>query len=274
MRPFISVDECIQVSDFKIGQVVTIRSGAGKITAMITGFDYTNQSIFFGSKELSIMQLWHDYEYLKDGIWTTFGVEMAIPEQTSKPAKFRVGSDYTDDFDPGTKVIRIVGKFRSPTDGNVYVAIEKPGIQTDNPEIFLVNTDGVGSEYICEYIDDKKIKYKASNLIQYYKKMNFQSFLKASAETPVTEAGAKFAAKCYYKGSDGNPIVIDAIFKGKDGRRYAAIEDLKDHQDIRLPEVCKIFKGEDGEYLVRLGHPHKEIKYKATNLLQTQEGEK
>ena len=54
--------------------------------------------------------------------------------------------------------------------------------------------------------------------------MNFQNFLKTSG-SPVNEAGAKFATKCYYKGSDGSGIVIDAIFKGKDGKRYAAIED-------------------------------------------------
>ena len=96
--------------------------------------------------------------------------------------------------------------------------------------------------------------------------MNFQNFLKTSG-TPVNEAGAKFATKCYYKGSDGSGIVIDAIFKGKDGKRYAAIEDLKEHQIIRMPEVVKIFPDPDGEYFIRLVHPHKEIKYKAANII-------
>lgn len=96
--------------------------------------------------------------------------------------------------------------------------------------------------------------------------MNFQNFLKTSG-SPVNEAGAKFATKCYYKGSDGSEIVIDVIFKGKNGKRYAAIEDLKEHQIIRMPEVVKIFTDMNGEFFIRLVHPSKEIKYKAANIL-------
>ena len=83
----------------------------------------------------------------------------------------------------------------------------------------------------------------------------------------MNEAGAKFATKCYYKGSDGSGIVIDAIFKGKDGKRYAAIEDLKERQIIRMPEVVKIYTDMNGEFFIRLVHPHKEIKYKAANII-------
>ena len=92
--------------------------------------------------------------------------------------------------------------------------------------------------------------------------MNFQNFLKTSG-SPVNEAGAKFATKCYYKGSDGSEIVIDAIFKNKDGKRYAA----KEHQIIRMPEVVRILTDMNGEFFIRLVHPHKEIKYKAANIL-------
>lgn len=96
------------------------------------------QPLFVGQSIAATVQLWYDYEYQKDNAWIPFGLKE--PGSDRKPAKFRVGSDYKEDSSSG--IIRIVGKFRSPTDGNVYVAIERPGLQTKDPEIFLDKNDG------------------------------------------------------------------------------------------------------------------------------------
>ena len=161
MTPFVTVDEFFNYTGLKVGSLVTIRDkDRNQITAIITGCD-GNGSIFFGAKEFSLVQLWYNYEYQKDNAWIPFGLNE--PGSNRKPAKFRVGSDYKEDS--GSGIIRIVGKFRSPTDGNVYVAIERPGLQTKDPEIFLVNTEGIGDEYICAYKNEQIVKYKALNLI-------------------------------------------------------------------------------------------------------------
>ena len=161
MTPFVTVDEFFNYTGLKVGSLVTILDkDQNQITAIITGCDNGVRSIFFGAKEFSLVQLWYNYEYQKDNTWIPFGLKE--PESDRKPA-FRVGSDYKGDS--GSRIIGIVGKFRSPTSGNVYVAIERPVLQTKDPEIFLVNTEGTGDEYICEHKNEQTIKYKALDLI-------------------------------------------------------------------------------------------------------------
>ena len=135
----------------------TDKEWAKYLTGHLTG----RQPLFVGQSIAATVQLWYDYEYQKDNAWIPFGLKE--PGSNRKPAKFRVGSDYKEDS--GSGIIRIVGKFRSPTDGNVYVAIERPGLQTKDPEIFLVNTEGIGDEYICEHKNEQTFKYKALDLI-------------------------------------------------------------------------------------------------------------
>ena len=162
MTPFVTVDEFFNYTGLKVGSLVTIRDkDQNQITAIITGCDNGVGSIFFGAKEFSLVQLWYNYEYQKDNTWIPFGLKE--PGSNRKPAKFRVGSDYKGDS--GSRIIRIIGKFRSPTSGNVYVAIERPVLQTKDPEIFLVNTEGTGDEYICEHKNEQTFKYKALDLI-------------------------------------------------------------------------------------------------------------
>ena len=162
MTPFVTVDEFFNYTGLKVGSLVTIRDkDQNQITAIITGWDNSVGSIFFGAKEFSLVQLWYNYEYQKDNAWIPFGLKE--PGSNRKPAKFRVGSDYKEDS--GSRIIRIIGKFRSPTNGNVYVAIERPVLQAKDPEIFLVNTEDTGDEYICEHKNEQTFKYKALDLI-------------------------------------------------------------------------------------------------------------
>ena len=162
MTPFVTVDEFFNYTGLKVGSLVTIRDkDQNQITAIITGCDNGVGSIFFGAKEFSLVQLWYNYEYQKDNTWIPFGLKE--PGSNRKPAKFRVGADYKEDA--GSRIIRIIGKFRSPTSGNVYVVIERPVLQAKDPEIFLVNTEGSGDEYICEHKNEQTVKYKALDLI-------------------------------------------------------------------------------------------------------------
>lgn len=139
-----------------------IKSTTDKEWAKYLTDDLTDrQPLFVGQSITATVQLWYNYEYQKDNTWILFGLKE--PGSDRKPAKFRVGSDYKEDS--GSGIIRIVGKFRSPTDGNVYVAIERPGLQTKDPEIFLVNSEGIGDKYICEFKNEQTFKYKALDLI-------------------------------------------------------------------------------------------------------------
>lgn len=139
-----------------------IKSTTGKGWAKyLTDHLTDRQPLFVGQSIAATVQLWYNYEYQKDNTWIPFGLKE--PGSDRKPAKFRVGSDYKEDS--SSWIIRIVGKFRSPTGGNVYVAIERPGLQTKDPEIFLVNTEGSGDEYICGHKNDQEFKYKALDLI-------------------------------------------------------------------------------------------------------------
>lgn len=139
-----------------------IKSTTNKEWAKYLTDDLTDrQPLFVGQSIAATVQLWYDYEYQKDNAWIPFGLNE--PRSDRKPAKFRVGSNYKEDS--GSGIIRIVGKFRSPTDGNVYVAVERPDLHAKDPEIFLVTTEGIGDEYICECKNSQTFKYKALDLI-------------------------------------------------------------------------------------------------------------
>ena len=84
LRPFKTIDEFFEVTGFKIGDVVRIKTFAGCTfdeKTFITGFrvytdeEYHRIDVIFGATSRPLSDLFKHFKYFKNGEWLPFGVE-------------------------------------------------------------------------------------------------------------------------------------------------------------------------------------------------------
>ena len=84
LRPFKTIDEFFNVTGFKIGDVVRIKTFAGCAfdeKTLITGFrvytdeEYHRKDVIFGASSRPLDDLFKHFKYYKNGEWLPFGVE-------------------------------------------------------------------------------------------------------------------------------------------------------------------------------------------------------
>ena len=148
LKPFLNIEEFTQETGFYVTKSIVMRpKKIGKdvelITAIITGFKIQQKQVGTGASWHSLQDLFDNYEYEdgKTGKWCPFGtVEPEKTEEKKKPAKFKVGKQYT-----GTNAIDeqysvfINAKYRDPKDKRVRVIV-------DNCQLIPVFTDENGNE--------------------------------------------------------------------------------------------------------------------------------
>ena len=145
IKPFLNIEEFTQYTGFNIEKSIVMRpKKIGKdvelIVGIITGFKIQEKQVAIGASWYSLQELFENYEYEKVDKWCVFGTVEPDEVKEKKPAKFKVGKQYT-----GTNAIDeqysvfINAKYRDPKDKRVRVIV-------DNCQLIPVFTDENGNE--------------------------------------------------------------------------------------------------------------------------------
>lgn len=153
MRPFKDLKEFKEKTGLGIGNIVSVRVKQDVFPpkfylhdGMITGFNYGDKTVCIGGRTYSLETL-SKFEYLEECKWLPFGVE-----ETKKPAKFKVGKQYTGTNSNNEQYsIVISAKYRDPKDNKVRVVVSNRFLEEiytdkDDNERFSLVDDVIKAE--------------------------------------------------------------------------------------------------------------------------------
>ena len=174
MRPFKNIEEFKEKTGFSVGDVIITRvvqdwtKSSDKFALkerLITGFDHYTGKVYFGLDWYSVDDLFKTYEYLKDGKWLPFGVEVPEETENKKNAKFKVGHMYKDADKDG--VFMVTAKYTSPHDNKTYLIIQRLSLHQIGQIICLIRKDENEDEFIDRYtVDYRPVKCSAKDEVE------------------------------------------------------------------------------------------------------------
>ena len=154
MRPFKNIEELQTKTAIFVGDVLPIRVKQDIFPKelyfhkwLVTELNFSNKTVGLGTHLYPLEDLCKNFEFQKDNKWLPFGVE-----ETKKPAKFKVGEQYTG-TDSNNKQYSVVisAKYRDPKDNKVRVVVSNRFIEEiytdkDDNERFLLVDDVIKAE--------------------------------------------------------------------------------------------------------------------------------
>lgn len=154
LRPFKNIEELKTKTAIFVGDVLPIRVKQDIFPKelyfhkwLVTELNFSNKTVGLGTHLYPLEDLCKNFEFQKDNKWLPFGVE-----ETKKPAKFKVGKQYTGtDSNNEQYSVVISAKYRDPKDNKVKVVVSNRFLEEiytdkDDNERFLLGDDVIKAE--------------------------------------------------------------------------------------------------------------------------------
>lgn len=154
IRPFKNIEELQTKTAIFVGDVLPIRVKQDIFPKelyfhkwLVTELNFSNKTVGLGTHIYPLEDLCKNFEFQKDNKWLPFGVE-----ETKKPAKFKVGKQYTGTNSNNEQYsVVISAKYRDPKDNKVRVVVSNRFIEEiytdkDDNERFSLVDDVIKAE--------------------------------------------------------------------------------------------------------------------------------